>query len=69
MRRGEMRRGTRSAGLLELLVGGLALVELGGQLLASALAQCLLDELAGLAALAAGEAARLDLGLTLAGRR
>ena len=47
----------------------LALVELGGQLLAGALAEGLLDELAGLAALAAGEATRLDLGLALGDRR
>ena len=55
----------RSVGLLELLIGGLALVELSGQLLVGALTEGLLDEPAGFAALAAGEAARLDLGLTL----
>ena len=59
-------RKRRSVGLLELLVGGLALVELGGQLLVGALPEGLLDELAGLAALAAGEAARLDLVWPLA---
>src|SRR5271157_1306956 len=55
----------RSVRLLELLIGGLALVELRGQLLVGSLTQSLLDEPAGFPALAAGEAARLDPGLTL----
>ena len=48
-----------------MLSGRLALVELGGQLLTGGLTESLLDELAGFATFAAGEAARLDLGLTL----
>ena len=47
-----------------LLLNGL-LVELGGQLLAGTLAQRLLNELAGLAALAAGEALGLHGCLAL----
>ena len=50
--------------LAEFLIGLLALVELGGEGLGRTSAQGLLDEPAGLAALAAGEAAGLDPGLT-----
>ena len=55
--------------LLDLLVGGLCLVELGRELLVHRLAEGLLDEAAGLATLAAGEALRLDPGLAPWGRR
>src|SRR5208337_2445854 len=55
----------RSVRLLELLVGRLVLVELSGQLPVGALTEGLLDEPARFPALAAGEAARFDLGLTL----
>src|SRR5262249_12082808 len=46
----------RSLRLLDLLAGRLALVELGRELLAEGLAEGLLEEPAGLAALGAGEA-------------
>src|SRR5438270_11058455 len=49
--------------LPDRLLDGLRLVELGGELLAHGPAEGLLDEAAGLAALAAGEAPRLDLRL------
>lgn len=52
-------------GLLQLLAGLLALVELGGQPLARTPAERLLDEPAGFAALAASEAFRLHLCLSL----
>ena len=55
--------------LAEFLAGLLALVELGGEGLGGPSAQGLLDEPAGLAALAAGEAAGLDPGLALRARR
>src|SRR3954454_17388306 len=50
-------------GLAEVLVEGLALVELGGEGLGGSAAEGLLDEPAGLAALGAGEAPGLDPGL------
>ncbi len=49
--------------LAEFLIGLLALVELGGEGLGGPGAQGLLDESAGLAALAAGKATGLDPGL------
>src|SRR5271157_478466 len=61
---GTWRTGRRSAGLLELLIDGLALVALSGQLLIRMLTEGLLYELTGFATFAAGEAARLDPGLT-----
>ena len=51
--------------LAEFLAGLLALVELGGERLGRRPAEGLLDEPAGLAALAAGEAPGLDPGLAL----
>ena len=50
-----------SGGLIEMLAGLLALVELGGERLGGPPAEGLLDEPAGLAALGAGEAPGLDL--------
>src|SRR5271165_4951302 len=55
----------RSVRLLKLLVERLALVEFRSQFLTSALAESLFDGPARIPALAAGEAARFDLGLTL----
>src|SRR5208337_4523510 len=55
----------RSVGLLELLVGCLALVELSGQLLVSSRAQSLLNEATGFTAFTTGKATSLDLGLAL----
>src|SRR4051794_1534354 len=55
----------RSLRLPEFLAGLLALEELGGQGLGGARAEGLLDEPAGVAALAAGEPPGLDLGLAL----
>lgn len=60
--------GNRLAGSLPLaglLLDALAGMEFAGQPFVGALAQCLLDELAGLAALAAGKAFGLDSSLAL----
>src|SRR5208283_5735100 len=54
-----------SGRLLDLLIAGLDVIELGGQLLAGALTEGLLDEPAGFTALGACEAAGLNLALTL----
>ena len=58
-------RGRSQVRLAELLAGLLALVELGGERLGGPPAEGLLDEPAGLAALAAGEAPGLDRRLAL----
>jgi len=50
-----------------LLLGHGRLMELGGKLFADLLAQCLLDELAGIAARWAAVAFRLNRGLAVAG--
>ncbi len=53
------------AGLAEVVIGRLLLIELGLELLGRGLAQGLFDELAGLPALIAGESPGLDPGLAL----